>query len=116
MILVTGANGMTGRALLGALQRRDVKARAMTSTPASQDNLRAAGAAEVVVASFGDPSSLDAAMRGVDTVFHIPPRMKAAETQNGLNVIAAARRCGVRRIALHCIASSIPRFRRFDFT
>jgi len=45
-------------------------------------------------------------MRDVDTVLHIPPRMKPDETTNGLQVIKAARQAGVRRIALHSVINS----------
>ena len=106
MVLITGANGITGRAVINALKSRNTPTRAMTTSLAAKGKLLDSGATEVVVATFEEPSSLDFAMRGVDTVFHIPPRMKPAETQNGLNIIAAAKRCGVRRIALHSVINS----------
>ena len=106
LVLITGANGMTGRAVLGALKQRGARVRAMVTREASAQALCEAGADETVLARFDDTSALAAALRGIDTVFHIPPRMKPEEVDNGLAVIAAARSAGVRRIALHSVINS----------
>ena len=105
-VLITGANGMTGRAVLGSLKRRGVRVRAMVTREASAQALREAGADETALARFDDPAALASAMHDIDTVFHIPPRMKPEEVSNGLAVIAAARAAGVRRIALHSVINS----------
>jgi uncharacterized protein YbjT (DUF2867 family) len=105
-LLLTGAAGGTGRAVLAALKRRGARVRAMATREASAQALREAGADETALARFDDPAALAAALRGIDTVFHIPPRMKPEEVDNGLAVIAAARAAGVRRIALHSVINS----------
>lgn len=112
-ILVTGASGMTGRAVMAALRQAGATVRAMSSRDTAAEALRDAGAHEVAVARFDDPARLQAAMRGVDTVLHVPPRMKPEEVDNGLAVIAAARASGVRRIALHSVINSQVRSIRF---
>ena len=106
MILVTGASGMTGLAVIAALRQLGVPVRALSGSGRSVERLLAAGASEVVTASFSDRAGLAAAMTSVDTVFHIPPRMKPEEVSNGIQVIAAARAAGVRRIALHSVINS----------
>ena len=105
-LLLTGAAGGTGRAVLAALKRLGARVRAMATREASAQALRVAGADETALARFDDPAALAAALRGIDTVFHLPPRMKPAEVDNGLAVIAAARAAGVRRIALHSVINS----------
>jgi uncharacterized protein YbjT (DUF2867 family) len=105
-LLLTGAAGGTGRAVLAALKRRGARVRAMATREASAQALREAGADETALARFDDPAALATALRGIDTVFHIPPRMKPEEVDNGLAVIAAARAAGVRRIALHSVINS----------
>jgi uncharacterized protein YbjT (DUF2867 family) len=105
-LLLTGAAGGTGRAVLAALKRLGARVRAMATREASAQALRVAGADETALARFDDPAALAAALRGIDTVFHIPPRMKPEEVDNGLAVIAAARAAGVRRIALHSVINS----------
>jgi uncharacterized protein YbjT (DUF2867 family) len=106
MVLVTGAAGMTGLAVIHALRQVGMRVRALSSTGESAARLQAAGASEVVTASFSDQAGLVRAMASVETVFHVPPRMKPEETSNGMNVIAAAKKAGVRRIALHSVINS----------
>jgi uncharacterized protein YbjT (DUF2867 family) len=106
MILVTGAAGMTGLAVISALRRRGARVRALSGSGRTTDTLLAAGASEVVTAAFADAPGLARAMARIETVFHVPPRMKPEEVSNGMNVIAAARGAGVRRIALHSVINS----------
>jgi uncharacterized protein YbjT (DUF2867 family) len=106
MILVTGAAGMTGLSVIAALATRGMKVRALSGSGRSGSRLLAAGAAEVATASLADAPALAAAMQGVHTVLHIPPRMKPDEVESGQNVIQAARAAGVRRIALHSVINS----------
>ncbi len=97
---------MTGQAVIRALHQRGVPVRALTASGRSAEVLRQCGASEVAHASFADATRLRDAMEGVDTVLHIPPRMKPDETANGINVINAARQAGVERIALHSVINS----------
>ena len=53
-ILVTGATGNTGRAIVDALARRGAPVRAMVRTEADRRRLRAG--VEVVVADFDEPA------------------------------------------------------------
>lgn len=106
LVAITGANGMTGRALIGPLARRGLRVRALATHPGSAAALRALGAHETAIARFSEPASLAAAFRGAHTVFHIPPRMKPEEVENGLAVVDAARAAGVRTIALHSVINS----------
>jgi uncharacterized protein YbjT (DUF2867 family) len=105
-ILMTGAAGMTGLSVIRALRERGACIHALTGSGRSVELLRSAGATEVALAAFSDAHGLRNAMRGIDTVLHIPPRMKPDETANGLRVIEAAREAGVRRIALHSVINS----------
>jgi uncharacterized protein YbjT (DUF2867 family) len=66
-ILVAGATGGTGRAVL-QLGRSRVTVRALTRSPAAAPDLRAAGADEVVVDDLLEPDDLSAAVEGVDAV------------------------------------------------
>jgi uncharacterized protein YbjT (DUF2867 family) len=105
-IAITGASGMTGRAVLAALRRRGARVRAVSSRPDSALSLREAGADETAVATLQDGNALRQAFAGASTVFHIPPRMRPDEVENGLRVIEAARAAGVRVIALHSVINS----------
>ena len=72
-ILVTGATGNTGGAVVSELLHRGVPVRAMVRTrDARSAALRACGA-EVVVADIFDPDQLVSAMRGVQRAYYVPP-------------------------------------------
>jgi uncharacterized protein YbjT (DUF2867 family) len=101
MILIIGANGITGQAIIRNLARREVKVRALDIS-AAQDNLRALGA-EPVVGDMRNVNSLRAAMKGVHAVYHIPPRMQADELQLGKNSLEAAQAEGVRHFVYHSV-------------
>lgn len=105
-ILITGANGLTGHAVLRQLKGKVDVIRCMTSTHSATDALLRLGATEVVVGNLADEASIYRAASGMTRVFHIPPRMKPEETQYGKNVIQAAKRAGVQCIYLHSVINS----------
>ncbi|MEV0792879.1 NAD(P)H-binding protein [Kribbella sp. NPDC050459] len=86
MLLITGATGHVGRALVDELDGRGAEFRALVRSP------RADLPAEQVVGDLGGPLDL----RGVDTLFLLVPGTGLEHTAN---VLAAARHAGVRRIS-----------------
>jgi len=103
MILVTGAAGVTGRAVIRALASRGAAARGLVSQERSREAVLAAGAAEAVVGDLRDPASVRAALRGAAAAHHICPNMSEAEIAIGANVIAAAQAGGVARLVYHSV-------------
>src|SRR3954464_7365985 len=79
-ILVTGATGTTGSALLRLLEQRGVAVRAMIRRDRDAARLGLTPAA-VVVADFDDPGSIRAALRGVHGVYLVTPSSHEAEWQ-----------------------------------
>jgi uncharacterized protein YbjT (DUF2867 family) len=65
-VLVTGATGRVGRAVVAQLMAASVPVRALTRRP---DAAGLPSAVEVVAGDLTVPESLDAALRGVDAVF-----------------------------------------------
>ena len=100
MILVIGANGITGRSIVRHLVARGAEARGLVSNAASAQAVGALGV-EPAIGNIRDVDSLVAAMRGVERVYHICPRMQADEFTIGAGVIAAAQRAGVDHIVFH---------------
>ena len=103
MIAITGAGGKTGRALVQALDRRGVAARAVVRSLTGSDELRALGAADVAQADFADVVRLAGTFAGAAAVYHICPNMHPAEVEIAGHVVEAARRAGVPRIVYHSV-------------
>ncbi|MGD0833838.1 MAG: NmrA family NAD(P)-binding protein [Candidatus Dormibacteria bacterium] len=94
MILVTAANGRTGRSVIRALSRAGHRVRAFDVDP-QVESLVGGGAAEAVCGDMLDPGDLSRAVAGVRVVVHIGPPMHALETEMGHAVVGAARQAGV---------------------
>ena len=93
MILVCGATGTTGGAVLRQLRGDQRPVRAMTRSPESAERLRSEGV-EAVVADLGDPSSLPPALDGVSAVYVANPAAPELAEHEG-NLARAAAEAGV---------------------
>jgi 2-alkyl-3-oxoalkanoate reductase len=102
-ILVTGANGFLGRALVNRLRAEyNEPLRLLVRRPPSGPP---PGDLHLVYGDLGNPAVVDHAMEGIDTVFHLGSAMKGGnfEYQSGTiwgtrNVIDACERHRVRRL------------------
>ncbi len=103
MILVTGAAGKTGQAVLRALHRRGADARALVHRAAQEEAVRCAGARQVVAGELLDPRALARAAEGVRAIYHICPNVSPEEVEIGRTAIAAAHRTGVERFVYHSV-------------
>jgi dihydroflavonol-4-reductase len=105
--LVTGASGFIGSAVVRALLHRGYSVRALCEPQRDDDNL-AGLPIERIVGDIRDPATLDRAVAGVATVFHLAAVYKfwAADPDlfydvnigGTLNVLRAARQAGCGRI------------------
>ncbi|WP_213453709.1 SDR family oxidoreductase [Rhizomonospora bruguierae] len=93
-ILVTGATGTVGSALVPALQARGVNVRAMVRDPT-----RPVPGVENVVADLTDADSITAALTGVDAVFLNSPSAEAAARLQ-IRFADLARDAGIDRLVL----------------
>ncbi|HEY1920964.1 MAG TPA: SDR family oxidoreductase [Streptosporangiaceae bacterium] len=96
MIVVTGASGAVGSALLGELSASGHPVRAAYRSPARAAQAVAAGQ-PAVVADFSDPATLAPALDGADAVFLLGA-MSPDQAEQELNVLSAARAIGVPRV------------------
>jgi len=78
-VLVTGATGNTGQAIVDALNRRGAPVRAMVRNEADRGTLPAGVPA--VVADFDDPESIAAALAGAGRAYLVTPSSERAEDQ-----------------------------------
>jgi uncharacterized protein YbjT (DUF2867 family) len=105
MILVTGATGLVGSAVVKQLSAKQVPVRLFVRNLEKGKSLGRAGV-ELVEGDFEKPQTLEAAMRGVERVFLLTPQ-HPQQTRHQGDIIEAAQRAGVKHIVkLSTIASN----------
>jgi uncharacterized protein YbjT (DUF2867 family) len=103
MILVTGAAGKTGRAVISALCARGQMIRALVHRPEQAQVVAGLGAHEVVAGDLRSQALMDRAARGVRAVYHICPNMSPDEIAIGQAAVSAARAMGVEHFVYHSV-------------
>jgi uncharacterized protein YbjT (DUF2867 family) len=97
MILVTGATGLNGKALLRRLSAQGVAVRALVRNPAKAEAIAALPHVEIVQGDMARPETLAAALRDVDRAMLISssdPVMMDVQS----NFIDAAKAAGVKHV------------------
>src|SRR6266446_4888892 len=110
LVLVTGATGKQGGAVVEVLVTRGHQVRALTRNAASPaaKRLREQGV-EIAVGDFTDHDALVRAARGVDAVYAMStPYEQGAETETaqGLTITDAAQAAGVAHLIYSSVASA----------
>ncbi|RPI53724.1 MAG: NAD-dependent epimerase/dehydratase family protein, partial [Chloroflexi bacterium] len=103
MIVVTGAGGKTGQAVIRALMRRGASVRALVHRPEQAAALAPLGPTQTVAGDLRDAGTLERALDGARSVYQICPNMHPAELSIGPAVIDAARRAGGEHLAYHSV-------------
>jgi NAD(P)H dehydrogenase (quinone) len=103
MMLVTGAAGKTGEAVVAALAAKGAGVRALVRNADHAGSLMALGAAEVCIGSFEDPRALARAAAGAQAVYHICPNVSTEEVAYARAIVAAARDHGIKRFVYHSV-------------
>ena len=103
MILVTGAAGKTGRAVISALVAKGEQVRALVHHDEQTKFVKSVGAKESVVGDMRDTNTLVRAARGVRAIYHICPNVNPDEVLIGKTAIAAAQAAGVKHFVFHSV-------------
>lgn len=103
MILVTGASGKTGRAVMRALAKRNQPLRALVHKPEYRQAMAAAGASDICIGDLRNKADLERACRSMRAIYAILPNMCADEAQIGENLLKAARSAGVAHFVYHSV-------------
>lgn len=103
MILITGASGKTGQAVIRALAGRGESVRALVRHEGQVQTVWTAGAVEVCQGDMTDLSVLSQAMAGVRAVYHICPNMHPDELAIGEKLLAAANQHTLSHLVYHSV-------------
>ncbi len=98
MILITGASGTVGRAVLAEVARSGQKHRAMYRSKG--EAAKAPAGTEAVIADFSNKASLATALDGVESVYLVCSPIPDLAQLEG-NAIEASEAAGVQRIVLN---------------
>ena len=107
MILVTGANGQVGRAIIKALLSRNEQVRAFVFKIEHIQEIRVLGNMDVVVGDMLNQEDLDKAFIGIQRVYHICSAINPDEVLIGEKVINAARKADVEHFVFHSVLHSV---------
>ena len=103
MILITGAGGKTGKAIIRALVGRGAPVRAFVRSSAHEAALKAVGVREIVTGEMGDPRALSEATRGTEVIYHICPNVSPHEIPFAKALVDSAIGSGVPRLVYHSV-------------
>ena len=102
MILITGAGGKTGRALIQSLSGAET-VYAFVHREEQGLVAKSLGAEKVVVGDLREEAAVRAALEGVRAVYHICPNMSPDEMAIGELVIEEAQKAGVEKFVYHSV-------------
>jgi len=103
LILVTGAAGKTGKAVIKALFPKRHQMRALVHRKEQAELGQSLGAKEVVVGDMRSSNTLAEATRGVSGIYHICSNMNPDEVQTGRAMISASKSAKVAHFVFHSV-------------
>jgi len=102
-VLVTGAAGKTGQAVIRELVKRNTAVRALVRRDAQIERAKSIGAAEVMLGDMLDTAVWQQATQNIDAIYHICPNMHPEEVAIGQMAMVAAKQNGVRHFVYHSV-------------
>lgn len=103
MILITGASGKTGQAIIKALAKRTANIRAIVHHPHQIEAIKAIGAGEAYAVDLNDQEGLAKVARDIQVIYHICPNVNPNEVEIGQTIITTARKCNIPRVVYHSV-------------
>jgi uncharacterized protein YbjT (DUF2867 family) len=103
MILLTGAAGKTGRAVLRALSQKGQPVRALVHHAEQMDTVSSIGAHESLAGDMNSPAVIGQAVQGVQAIYHICPNISPDEVPIAEVLIKAALDVGVAHFVFHSV-------------
>ncbi len=104
MILITGATGLTGTALVHEFRKRNERVRILTRDAKNANRFEDDPNIEIAVGDMLKPETLDDALKGVDKAVLLSTADPVAMAETQISFITAAKKAGVRHIVkLSCL-------------
>ncbi len=103
MILITGAAGKTGRAVIRELANRGQEVRGLVHGSRQVGMLERLGLRDIAIGEMTDQVAMNRAADGAEAIYHICPNMHPAEVKIGEIVIRAAQLNGVERFVYQSV-------------
>lgn len=107
MILITGANGKTGRAIIRKLLLKGEEVRALVHRVEQIQEIKSLGEMEVVTGDMLDEEVMNRAFKGIRTVYHICSAVNPDEIEIGKIAINAARFAKIEHFVYHSVLHSV---------
>ncbi len=107
MILITGASGQVGCAVIQALHQKNIPIRAFIHNRKNKEKVIKAGASEVFIGDMNNQNDLKDAMIGIDTVYFICPAANPDEDKMGEKIINLAKEEDELYFIYHSVLHSI---------
>lgn len=96
-VLAVGATGQYAGLAVPALVSKGLRVRALVHDPAKADRVSGLDGVQAVAGDLRDRASIDAALDGVDAVFHVTPAFAPDAVELGVGMVEAATAAGVKR-------------------
>lgn len=103
LILVTGASGRTGRAVIAELKKYEVKVRAFVRREEAGKELIESGADDVVIGDLFNDQALETAIINCDQVIHICPPMNPNEARLAIKITDLCLKYNINRLVLYSV-------------
>ncbi|MDH5508626.1 MAG: NmrA family NAD(P)-binding protein, partial [Anaerolineae bacterium] len=103
MILVTGAGGKTGKAIIAQLVQRGYLIRGFVRSQKSALEITELGAKQAVIGDMLVLGDVINAMDGIQSVYHICPNVHPQEQLIGKNIITAALHHSAEHLVYHSV-------------
>ena len=107
MILITGANGKTGRAIIRALSSKGEEVRAFVHKAEQIQQVKSLGVKEAVAGDMMDQEAMNEAFIGIRAAYHICSAVNPDEVQIGQIAINAARSAPIEHFVYHSVLHSV---------
>lgn len=103
MILVNGASGKTGKAIIRSLVNMGQPVKAFIRRDGQRAAMTALGVSEIFIGDMTKAEDFKIATKGTEKIYHICPNVSEYEVEIGKNMIYAAQNAGIERVIYHSV-------------